>query len=147
MKTFFQDTFQYTHHSNQSVISAVQDNPSLFTGRAGVLICHSLNAHHIWNHRISGSSPSFSVWGALALNQLQEVETENFSQSLQIIEKEDFDEKISYQNTKGDTFVNSVSEILFHIINHSTYHRGQIVNLLKQEGVPPLVIDYIFYKR
>ena len=37
--------------------------------------------------------------------------------------------------------------MLFHFVNHSTYHRGQIASNLKEHGIEPLVTDYIFYKR
>jgi uncharacterized damage-inducible protein DinB len=47
----------------------------------------------------------------------------------------------------GDTYTNSVQEILFHIINHSTYHRGQIMAQLRESGLEAISTDYIFYKR
>ncbi|WP_111881753.1 DinB family protein [Aequorivita sp. CIP111184] len=33
------------------------------------------------------------------------------------------------------------------MINHSTYHRVQIINQLKEDGLKPIETDYIFYKR
>ena len=50
-------------------------------------------------------------------------------------------------NSKGETFSNKIKDILFHIINHSTYHRAQIATDLKQNGIEPINTDYIFYKR
>lgn len=55
--------------------------------------------------------------------------------------------KISYKNSRGERFENSVRDILFHVINHSTYHRGQIATDCKLHGMTPLATDYIFYKR
>lgn len=54
---------------------------------------------------------------------------------------------IGYKTSKGDAFQNTVKDILFHIINHSTYHRGQIAANCKEYGIEPLMSDYIFYKR
>ncbi|MGN6802128.1 MAG: DinB family protein [Ginsengibacter sp.] len=71
----------------------------------------------------------------------------NFEQSLLILENFDFDNTIHYANTKGEAFNNSVRDILFHIINHSTYHRGQIAASFRVQGLEPLVSDYVFYKR
>ena len=71
----------------------------------------------------------------------------NHEQSLQILDNVDLDKMIHYNNTKGEASVNSVRDILFHVINHSTYHRGQIATEFRQNGLDPLVTDYIYYKR
>ena len=59
----------------------------------------------------------------------------------------DLTHSFRYKNTKGNTFENSFSQVLFHIVNHGTHHRGQINLLLKREDLPTLVNDYIFYRR
>jgi uncharacterized damage-inducible protein DinB len=41
---------------------------------------------------------------------------------------------IEYQNLKGLTFSNNVFEIVMHIVNHGTYHRGQVITLLRGSG-------------
>lgn len=40
-----------------------------------------------------------------------------------------------------------IQQILFHIANHFTHHRGQIISDLRQNGIEPRISDYIFYKR
>lgn len=40
-----------------------------------------------------------------------------------------------------------IKDIMFHIVNHSTYHRAQIATELKDHGIEPLKTDYILYKR
>ena len=37
-----------------------------------------------------------------------------------------------YQNLRKETFKQPVSEVLIHIFNHNTYHRGQIITMLRQ---------------
>ncbi|MDO1499494.1 DinB family protein [Winogradskyella maritima] len=54
---------------------------------------------------------------------------------------------MSYESSEGRLFANTVQDILFHIINHSAHHRGQIMMDLRQNGLEPLALDYIFYKR
>lgn len=46
---------------------------------------------------------------------------------------------IVYKNMKGDAYENSVEEILYHLVNHGSYHRGQIITLLRESGVTQLV--------
>ncbi len=44
-------------------------------------------------------------------------------------------------------FTNVIQDVLFHFINHSTYHRGQIAIQMKEAGLEPIATDYIFFKR
>ncbi len=45
-----------------------------------------------------------------------------------------FDGKITYHNMKRIEYTNGREEILFHIVNHSTFHRGQIFTMMRQLG-------------
>ncbi|WP_430734196.1 DinB family protein [Fodinisporobacter ferrooxydans] len=54
---------------------------------------------------------------------------------------------IHYQNTKGDVFTNTLSEIIQHIVNHGTYHRGNVTSMLHQLGFTGVPTDYIVYLR
>ncbi|MCG2419425.1 damage-inducible protein DinB [Aequorivita sp. F47161] len=147
MKTFFKDKFEYTHHCNQQLIEVLLKNPKLYKSEISALMSHTLNAHHIWNHRIFGVAPALQVWQELELNYLQKINTENYEHSVELIRQKDLNEKIDYANSNGFQFKNTVNQMLFHIINHTTYHRAQLVSLLKTHGMQPINTDYIFYKR
>ncbi|MEM0518432.1 DinB family protein [Aequorivita flava] len=147
MKTFFKDKFEYTHHCNQQLIKLLLKNPTVYQNKISALTSHILNAHHIWNHRIFGVTPALSVWQNLEINHLQKIDTENATHSLQLLKQKELNNTINYTNSKGQEYTNTVSNLLFHIINHSTYHRGQLMSFLKLENVEPIVTDYIFYKR
>ena len=54
-------------------------------------------------------------------------------------------EVISYVNLKGDTFAYPLRRMLQHVVNHATYHRGQITTLLRQLGATPLSTDLLLY--
>ena len=64
-------------------------------------------------------------------------------------QNESFCEEISiYKNSAGRQFEQKNGEIILHCMNHSTYHRGQIITLLRkfgQTGLPST--DYIVYLR
>ena len=43
-----------------------------------------------------------------------------------------------FQSFQGEERELSLSQMIQHVVNHSTYHRGQVVTLLRQHGqVPP----------
>lgn len=38
-----------------------------------------------------------------------------------------------------------MDDMLQHVVNHGTYHRGQVVTLLRQQGAEPAATDFIRY--
>jgi len=146
MKEKLADLFEYTFHFNKEMIAVISENISGVDEKIISLINHTLNAQQVWNSLISGEA-SFEVWQINPFETLQEINQLNLKKSIGIVKDFDLDQKITYQNSRGTEFENTVFEILFQAINHSTYHRGQINSLLKQHGIEPLLTDYIFYKR
>ncbi|WP_164463324.1 DinB family protein [Chryseobacterium sp. G0201] len=146
MKDKLIDLFEYTYHFNREMIKIISVNISKIDEKTISLINHTLNAQQVWNSRILGEK-AFEVWQINPFENLEEINHQNFHKSIQIVQKSDFDQRIEYQNSKGKKFENSIFEMLFQAINHSTYHRGQINSLLKQTGIEPVLTDYIFYKR
>lgn len=60
----------------------------------------------------------------------------------------DFNSIITYKNIEGKEFSNSISQMVMHCMNHSTFHRGQIVTLLRNAGFTHLSsTDYITFCR
>jgi uncharacterized damage-inducible protein DinB len=39
-----------------------------------------------------------------------------------------------------------IVDILLHIVNHSTYHRGQVTTLLRQVGAVPPETDFVVFR-
>jgi uncharacterized damage-inducible protein DinB len=54
---------------------------------------------------------------------------------IQSLEKDLSNATISYKNMTGMEYKSSVADIIFHVVNHSTFHRGQIINMLQGLGV------------
>ena len=53
-----------------------------------------------------------------------------------------------YQNLKGEHFKQPIYQMLLHLFNHGTYHRGQIVNMLRQLGIEKISqTDFIVWSR
>ena len=42
---------------------------------------------------------------------------------------------IDYRNMAGFEFKNTVAQIATHVVNHGTYHRGQLRGLAQAEGL------------
>lgn len=146
MKEKLTDLFEYSYHFNKEMIKIISENLSKTDDKTISLINHILNAQQVWNSRILNEKP-FEVWQINPIEGLEEINGKNFNNAIHILADYELDQKIEYRNSKGIRFENSIFDILFHIINHSTYHRGQINSQLKNSGIEPILTDYIFYKR
>lgn len=147
MKQFFKEVFEYTHYFNQKLGDVFNNHPDKTSEKAIKLYNHIINAHQIWNNRIEPKETAFGVWDLHAVHDLKTIDQTNYERSLQILDKFELNETIKYSNSKGRAFSNDLRDILFHIINHSTYHRGQIATEFKKHGLEPLISDYTLFKR
>jgi uncharacterized damage-inducible protein DinB len=147
VKSFFTNLFEYNHHYNQLMAEIMMQNTDKIPAKVLVLFSHMLNAHHIWNKRVKSQPTLYGVWQEHAIIDLKSIDQVNFEETLQIMDMYALEKVIDYTNSARTAFANKVSDMLFHIINHSTYHRGQIALLFRQHGLDPLSCDYIFYKR
>ena len=54
---------------------------------------------------------------------------------------------IEFRNIAGNQFRDPLWQTMQHLVNHSTYHRGQVTTLLRQLGVKPMSTDMIAFYR
>ena len=53
-----------------------------------------------------------------------------------------------YKTFDGTAYKQPVWQMLHHVFNHGTYHRGQLINMLRQLGIEKLpATDYILWSR
>ncbi|MEO8412315.1 MAG: DinB family protein [Ginsengibacter sp.] len=54
----------------------------------------------------------------------------------------------AYHNTKKEYCKQPVYEMLVHLFNHQAFHRGQLVTMLRQNGIDKIpATDFIVYSR
>ncbi|MEH6652083.1 MAG: DinB family protein [Motiliproteus sp.] len=59
------------------------------------------------------------------------------------VDESDFIKPLTYKNTKGVVSERNFAELVVHLFNHQTHHRGQITTLLNQRGVDAGVTDLL----
>jgi uncharacterized damage-inducible protein DinB len=58
------------------------------------------------------------------------------------------DHVFQYQNSRKEHFKQPLYQMLLHVFNHGSYHRGQLVNILRQLGVEKIPqTDFIVWSR
>jgi uncharacterized damage-inducible protein DinB len=113
-------------------------------------LAHMYGAEWIWLQRWKGISPRqlpFSLeFPDVASIRSRWDTVENERQAfLDALDPARLAEVISYVNLKGQTFAYPLRRMLQHVVNHATYHRGQITTLLRQLGATPLSTDLLLY--
>ncbi len=60
-------------------------------------------------------------------------------------EQDDLEHTVVVETPLGEPLTTSLSGILFHVVNHGTYHRGNITAMLRQLGHASVMQDYVLY--
>ncbi len=140
------EMMNYTQWADEKMIS-VFDQQSVVPENASSLFSHVLNAQYIWACRILAKEPQFQVWEVHQPHTYSQISKTNFELLDQILKTIDLGSKITYTNSRGERYTDVVKDILLHVFNHSTYHRGQIASMLKINAIQPPATDYIQLKR
>lgn len=114
---------------------------------------HIWDAEYIWIKRLNGESltkgASADFRGTLReACDLMLKNSELFVFYLEQKSEENLNKVIDYTNIAGNKYCNTVSQIITHVMNHSTYHRGQLITLLRNAGYTTVsTTDYIAFCR
>jgi uncharacterized damage-inducible protein DinB len=73
-----------------------------------------------------------------------EIEREQI-EFLQRLTAADLERPISYDNPPGTRWTYELRHMLQHLVNHSTYHRGQVAAMLRQLDTAPPATDFLVY--
>ena len=94
-------------------------------------ICaHMLDAQLIWMWRIRNGKIPTSYHNSSQLTRSEPttnllVSSAEYISLISSSMESDFKEPIAYANSKGNSYQQSLEDILIHVVNHGTYHRGQ----------------------
>jgi uncharacterized damage-inducible protein DinB len=111
-------------------------------------LAHLLAVEWLWLERWRGASPKtllaageFPTLAALCDRWL-EVERQ-MRQYLSELPDDALEQVVSYTNTRGVTWTYPRWRMLVHLLEHQTYHRGQVTTLLRQLGFEPPKVDFL----
>lgn len=115
-------------------------------------LLHIWDAEYIWLKRLQGYS--INEWPSKMMDKegfstnLFLQNTSNLNDYIGDKSNDYFLKTCEYSNMKGEKFSTMPNEIVAHLINHSTYHRGQLVTMLRQVGISQIPsTDFINYLR
>ncbi|MEO7988089.1 MAG: DinB family protein [Chryseolinea sp.] len=128
-----------------------QENKSSFPSIAKTVI-HMWGAQYIWLTRMQGTSlttfPNMEIRDKMISLDGLVKSSENIQKFIESKDEDFLSSTYAYKNMKGDPFEDSYEDTLFHVVNHGTYHRGQIITMLREAGITNVVgTDLIHYLR
>ena len=135
MKDFLLRKFEIEHNSIQTLIRSIEEQEAVVPELSIKGICHIINVHHIWNCRLRNHLPESNEWDVFSLHYLEKLNTQNFQETYDYLEKQDIVSTLTYQSEQFGAIERTVADLLFHLLQHSAYHRGQIVLNMKSNGL------------
>lgn len=146
IKAFFQDKFEYDFNANMQWFECVENQEDEISDFTNKSMSHIINVHYIWNCRLRGIKPESSDWDLLPIHYYQRFIHQNYQETLDYLEKIELGEKVNYHSSEGVKFTKKDIDILYHILNHSNYHRAQIVMDLKNQHLKTPSFNFITYR-
>jgi uncharacterized damage-inducible protein DinB len=115
-------------------------------------LAHLLGAEWIWVERWLGRTPEVFPKAAdfpdLASLERRWAEIEReLAAYIASLKPEDLDRVLHYKTMAGTPMEGALWQMLQHLVNHGSYHRGQVATLLRQLGAKPNSTDMIGYYR
>lgn len=128
------DLINYTAVADKLIINGLQDAKTPLQD-AEALFSHVLNAQFIWIKRIKKEPADRDRFDLHPISELDDLHVQNIKDLLEIYHTQGLEEQVIYQNSSGESFLNVVKDILFHVetIPLTTGRRSRAC--LKQAGL------------
>lgn len=149
--------YAYNHWANARVLEASrplspeQLHRNLETSHRSVFgtLVHTLWGEWRWLGRWRGSPPRgadpLSCTDLTSLRERWSAVRRDQEEFLKALTDDALNRLISYENPPGRRWTYSLAHMLQHVVNHSTYHRGQVVALLRQLAATPTATDFLVF--
>lgn len=115
-------------------------------------LAHVVGAEWVWLRRWLGENPTaFPPWlDGASFDQLRSrlatIEDEREAY-LEDLEDGDLERELAYATLDVTPHRNRLADLFRHVVNHSSYHRGQLTTMLRQLGAVPPATDLVLYLR
>jgi uncharacterized damage-inducible protein DinB len=144
MKKFYTEKWAYDLNANLKLIAVIEQLNNEYVLK---MMSHILNAQYFWTHRILRRELEYGVWDVHEPNQLKALAIAFNQTNKEVLEQFDLDDELIYKTIEGEKLSSSINDVIYHVLNHSNYHRGQIVKELKALGSELPDTNYISFKR
>jgi len=123
---------RYESWANNMVIDAFMKS-TFPLERTHQIISHNFNAFSIWLKRIKNEEVTIKLWDNHSIDELSLLNVtlyNDWSTYISTLDDTDFEKKIRF-SFMGKKASISIEDLIIHLVNHSSYHRGQAILQLK----------------
>jgi len=129
----------------------LEDYKSSHGGIHGTMT-HIVAAQKLWVSRWKGTPENTLLQGKdvaslLDLISIWERVSSDTAEFLKSLTDDRLQQTMTITTTSGKQFTNTYQQMLQHLVNHSSIHRGQVMAMIRQLGIRPPSIDLIAYYR
>jgi uncharacterized damage-inducible protein DinB len=159
-KTDLGRLLEYTVWANHRVLRATALLPvddyrrDLGSSHGGVrgTLAHMMSAENVWLDRWKGISGTRMFDEAefkdvVALRDRWKVVEEHRAAWFRALRRDAPSQVIRYKSLDGQPFEAPLWQLVQHVVNHSTHHRGQVVALLRLLGSKAVSTDLVAFDR
>jgi uncharacterized damage-inducible protein DinB len=137
--------FSYDDWANREALVSLKMSGTPPT-RSLRFMAHIVGAEWLWLARLKREKKAVVVWPDLTLDQCEGQITDLarlWQDYLGGLTLPKLSESTAYINTQGESWTNTVGDVLMHVVMHSAYHRGQIATDLRASGHTSAYTDFI----
>lgn len=145
MQSFFIPKFEFDFQANNHWIDSIEQQNLTDNFNIRRQLCHILNVHHLWVSRLNGENVISNDWDDLPFYAWKKLNQENSAQTQLFILNKDIAGETAYTDSDGNSQRKNSSDILYHILQHSTHHRAVINTLIRKEGKKPPEMNFITF--
>jgi uncharacterized damage-inducible protein DinB len=115
-------------------------------------LVHIFGAEWLWLERWQGRMPTALPWAPSFLDHssvgARWVEIDrDLRQFVAGLKPEDIGRSFQVRTTSGGLYTQPLWQMMQHLVNHGSYHRGQVATMLRQLGAKPVATDLILFYR
>ena len=116
-------------------------------------LAHVFAGDRIWLARLTGGPPPAAGFITDADRSLEVIQRdwpvlhERWKEWARGLSDKDTKTAITYKDLKGNPWAQPTWQIVLHVVNHGTHHRGQVSGFMRALGHTPPGIDLIYYYR
>jgi uncharacterized damage-inducible protein DinB len=152
--------YEYNTWANNRVLDAcavlsaeefTRELGSSFSSVRDTLV-HIMGVEWLWLERWNGRMPTelLAGRGFADLNTIRQRWTEIGRNVLSFASRISADDLVRVHHirtTKGEPYSHPLWEMMQHLVNHGSYHRGQVTTMLRQLNAKPVATDLILFHR
>jgi uncharacterized damage-inducible protein DinB len=146
-KQYFKEIAEYNLWANNIVCSWLEQindeqwNKEIISSFNSIqeTVLHMISAEKAWIERFKKNPQTVWIQSSFKGTKEEHIKlwketSEEFKSIVDAFDENDLDKNLDFKRLNGDAYSMPYYQLFAHVVNHATYHRGQLVTMLRQAG-------------